>query len=176
MTRLLRHGFRFKTNLFETNIVNLVVVIRIVATFVVEALSILLAQRRKIILVIIQEVDQKARKVQQQLEKAKKSVKVARQRAQEIRIQTTQTIEQEKFTLQKQLKKDLCQLRKTRDQRIQLERQRIVRSTAKKVINLTLAIVETHLRIVFSSQVMGRLKQKEFNDLHVRETFPRVNG
>lgn len=176
MNRLLRQGFGFNTDLFETNILNLAVVVGIVVTFVVDALSTLLAQRRKIILAIIQEADRKARNVQQQLEEAKKSVEVARQRAQEIRIQTARTIEQEKLALQKQLEEDLRQLREARDQRIQLERQRVVRSTAKKVINLALAIAETHLRTVFNSQATGRLKQKELNDLHVRETLPRVNG
>lgn len=134
MNRLLRQGFGFNTDLFETNILNLAVVVGIVVTFVVDALSTLLAQRRKIILAIIQEADRKARNVQQQLEEAKKSVEVARQRAQEIRIQTARTIEQEKLALQKQLEEDLRQLREARDQRMQLERQRVVRSTAKKLL------------------------------------------
>ena len=76
--------------------------------------------------------------------------------------------------MQKQLNKDLHQLRETRVQRIQIERQRIIHSTAKKVVNLTLIIVETDLGILFSFQGTDRLKQKELNDIHVRNTLPHL--
>ena len=84
MNGLIRQGFGFNTDIFETNILNLAVVLGIVVVFVGDALSTLLSHRRKIVLATMQEADQKARKVQQQLEEAKKSVEVARQRAQEI--------------------------------------------------------------------------------------------
>ena len=174
MNRLIRQGFGFNTDIFETNILNLAVVLGIVVVFVGDALSTLLSHRRKIVLATMQEADQKARKVQQQLEEARKSVEISRLRAKEIRSQAAQTIEQEELAFQKQLNEDLRQLRETRAQRMQIERQRIVRSTAKKVVNLALIIVETDLGTLFSSQGTGRLKQKELNDIHVRNTLPQL--
>ena len=176
MEKLLRQGFGFNADLFETNILNLAVVLGIVVTFVGDALTTLLDQRRKIILATIQEADQKAAKVQQQLEEARKSVEISRLRAQEIAAQTSKIIEQEEISIQKQLEEDLRRLQETRDQRMHLERQRIVQATAQKVANIALSIVETNLRATFSSQGTGRLKQKELNDVHVQTTLQRLKG
>lgn len=176
MRVLIRQGFGFNTDLFETNVLNLAVVLGIVVTFVGDALTTLLDQRRKIILATIQEADQKAAKVQQQLEEARKSVEASRVRAQELRIQTNRIIEQEKISIQKQLEEDLRRLRETRDQRIRLERQRIIQSTAQKITDMALIIVENNLRATFSSQGTGRLKQKELNDIHVQKTLHRLKG
>jgi F-type H+-transporting ATPase subunit b len=174
MEKLIRQGFGFNTNLFETNILNLAVVLGIVVTFVGEALSTLLDQRRRIILATIQEADQKAAKVQQQLEEARKSVEISRLRAREIAIQTNKTIEQEEISIRKQLEEDLRRLQETRDQRLRLERQRVVQATAQKVADIAINIVETNLRATFSSQGTGRLKQKELNDIHVEKTLQHL--
>jgi F-type H+-transporting ATPase subunit b len=57
----MRHGFGLNTNLFETNVLNLIVVVRIVVTVVGDALRNLLDQRRKVILSTLQEADKKKR-------------------------------------------------------------------------------------------------------------------
>jgi F0F1-type ATP synthase membrane subunit b/b' len=64
MIVIIRQGFGIKTDLFETNILNLRVVLGIVVTFVGDALRTLLDQRKQIILLTLQEVDQKAKEVQ----------------------------------------------------------------------------------------------------------------
>ena len=170
----IRQGFGFKTDLFETNILNLTVVLGIVVTFVGDALSTLLDQRRKIILSTLKEVDQKAKDVQQRLEEARESVETARLRAQEIRDQAAQTVEQENVIIQQMLKDDLLRLQERGRQRIQLERQRIIQFVAKQVANMTLKRAEGSLLISFGSQGRALSKQKELNDMHVRETFRRL--
>jgi F-type H+-transporting ATPase subunit b len=69
----MRHGFGFNTNLIETNVLNLRVVVRIVVKVVGDALKNILDERRQIILSTLQEADKKERKIQQQLREAKKS-------------------------------------------------------------------------------------------------------
>jgi len=174
MMALVRQGFGFNTDLFETNILNLRVVLGIVVTFVGDALSNLLDQRQKTILSTLQEVDKKAKEVQQRLEDAREAVETARSRAQEIRNQSTQTIEQENVIIQQILKDDLMRLQERGGQRIQLERQRIIQFIAQQVANMTLKIAEGSLLIGFSSQGSAISKQKELNDMHVRETFRRL--
>ena len=174
MIAITRQGFGFKTDLFETNVLNLAVVVGVVVTFVGDALRVLLDQRREMILITLKEVDQKARQVQEQLEKARESVESSRLRAQEIRTQTVQTIEQEELTIQEQLKEDLLRLQESGRQRIQLERQRIIQSIAQQVANMTLIIVENTLVTAFRLQGPTLSKQKELNDMHVRETFRQL--
>ena len=168
MIATLRQGFGLKTDLFETNILNLRVVLGIVVTFVGDALSTLLDQRQQIILLTLQEVDQKAKEVQQRLEDAKEAVRTARSRAQEIRNQAIQTVEQENVRIQQMLKDDLYRIQEIGKQRIKLERQRIIQSVAQQVAEMTLKTAEGRLLMTFNSQSRSRSKQKELNELHVR--------
>ena len=174
MIAIIRQGFGLKTDLFETNILNLTVVLGIVVTFVGDALRNLLDQRRQIILSTLQEVDQKAKEVQQRLKEAQESVETARLRAQEIRSQAVQTVEQENVIIQKILKEDLLRLQERSRQRIQLERQRMIQLVAQQVANMTLKMAEGSLLMSFSSQGSAISKQKELNDIHVRETFRQL--
>jgi F-type H+-transporting ATPase subunit b len=174
MIVIIRQGFGFNTNLFETNVLNLIVVLGVVVTFVGDALRTLLDQRRKTILSTLQEVDQKAKEVQQRLEDAQKAVEVARNRAQEIRNQAILTVEQENITIQEALKIDLNRIQERGKQRIKMERQRMVQSVAQQVAKITLRIAENTLLMTFSSQRKSRSKQKELNDIHVRETFRQL--
>jgi F-type H+-transporting ATPase subunit b len=174
MIAIIRQGFGFNTNLFETNVLNLRVVLGVVVTFVGDALRTLLDQRRKIILSTLQAVDQKAKEVQKRLEDAQLSVEVARNRAQEIRNQAIQTIEQENTIIQEALKSDLKRIQERGKQRIKLERQRIIQSVSQQVAKITLRAAEGKLLITFNSQRKSRSKQKELNDMHVRETFRQL--
>jgi F-type H+-transporting ATPase subunit b len=174
MMMIPRYGFGFNTDLFETNVLNLRVVLGIVVTFVGDALRTLLDQRRQIILATLQEVDKKAKEIQQRLEDARKSVETARLRAEEIRNQAIQAVDKENITIQRQLKDELNRLQERGRQGIQLERQRIIQFVAQQVANMTLKTAENSLLITFGPQGPGRSKQKELNDMHVRETFSQL--
>jgi F-type H+-transporting ATPase subunit b len=68
----MRNGFGLNTNLFETNVLNLAVVVGVVVTVVGDALSVLLKQRRETILSTLQEADDKAIEAKNRLDEAKK--------------------------------------------------------------------------------------------------------
>ena len=167
----LRQGFGLNTNLFETNILNLTVVIGVVVKVVGDSLRSLLDQRRKTILSTLQEADLKAKEAKQRLEAAQRTLEEARLRVQEIRIQTTQAVEREKSIAQKQLEKDLQRLRERKDQRVQLERQRATQSISHQISTLALSSAENVLLTALGSQNTSNSKQKELNEVHVRETF-----
>lgn len=59
----MRHGFGFNTNLLETNVLNLRVVVRIVVKVVGDALRELLDQRRKAIVSTLTEADKKKKRI-----------------------------------------------------------------------------------------------------------------
>ena len=96
----LRQSFRLNTNLFETNILNLAVVFSIVIKVVGSSLQSLLDQRRQTILLIFQKAELKAEKATQRLEEVQRTFEAAHVRGKEIRLQTIQTIEQEKIIIQ----------------------------------------------------------------------------
>jgi len=173
---LLRQGFGFNTNLFETNILNLAVVLRVVIKVVGDSLSTVLDERRQNILSTLQEVDQKAKETKQRLREAQRALEEARSRSQEIRIQATQAIERENFAAQERLKRDRQRLQERRNQAIQLERQRTAQSISYQVSNLALTSAENTLLKIFVSQRTSISKQKELNEICIRKTFCQLSA
>jgi F-type H+-transporting ATPase subunit b len=171
MITLLRQGFGVNTNLLETNVLNLAVVISVVIKVVGDSLRSLLNQRRQIILSTLQEADLKAKEAKERLEAAERTLEEARLRVQEIRIQTVEAVEREKSIAQKQLEGDLNRLRDRRDQAIQLERQRTIQVISRQISDLALNSAENILLRALGSQSSSVLKQKELNEMHVRKTF-----
>jgi F-type H+-transporting ATPase subunit b len=176
MSTLLRQGFGLNTDLFETNILNLAVVFSIVIKIVGDSLKTLLKQRRKTILSTLKEVDQKAIEAEQQLKEAKRELEAARLRCKEIQDQTVQSIERENSLAQKQLEKDLCRLQERRNQIIQLERQRTLQSISKKISDIALISAENRLLKGFKLKGTSNSKQKELNELYIRETFCQLKS
>lgn len=172
----MRNGFGLNTNLFETNVLNLAVVVGIVVTVVGDSVRTLLDERRQIILSTLQESDQKAMEAQQRLEEAQEAVELARSRAQEIRIQALQTCEQERSIIQQQLKKDLQRLQERGRQAVQLEYQRTVQALTQKVATLALTTAESTLLTILGSQDPSCVKQKELNETCVRETLRQLKS
>lgn len=167
----LRQGFGLNTNLLETNVLNLAVVIGVVIKVVGDSLRSLLEQRRRTILSTLQEADLKAKEANQRLEAAQRTLEEARSRVQEIRIQTVQAVEREKSVAQSRLERDLRRLRDRRDQAIQIERQRTTQLISYQVSSLALNSAETILLNSLNPQEASNLKQKELNEMYVRKTF-----
>lgn len=79
------HGFGINTNVFETNIINLAVVIAVVVSFVGSNLTALLEDRKKTIVNNLQEANQRAIDAQEKLNQARAQLELAKKKAQEIR-------------------------------------------------------------------------------------------
>jgi F-type H+-transporting ATPase subunit b len=170
----IRYSFGLNTNLFETNVLNLAVVVGIVVTVVGDALRTLLDQRRQVILSMLQEADKKARDSQKRLEDARRAVEMARLLAQEIRTQATQVIEQESLIRQKQLEEDFQRLQERRSQSIVLARQQAIQSVVNEVSQLAIASAENILLDALGPNGKIYLKQKDLNEIHVRESFYKL--
>jgi F-type H+-transporting ATPase subunit b len=170
----IRYSFGLNTNLFETNVLNLAVVVGIVVTVVGDALRTLLDQRRQVILSMLQEADKKARDSQKRLEDARRAVEMARLLAQEIRTQATQVIEQESLIRQKQLEEDFQRLQERRSQSIVLARQQAIQSIVNEVSQLAVASAENILLDALGPNGKIYLKQKDLNEIHMRENFYKL--
>jgi F-type H+-transporting ATPase subunit b len=81
----LGHGFGINTNIFETNILNLAVVIAIVISFVGNNLTAILDERKKTILNNLQEATQRAQEAEEKLTLARLQLEQAKKKAEEIR-------------------------------------------------------------------------------------------
>ena len=88
--------FGFNTNILETNVLNLAVVLAIVITYVGDALRGLLANRKQTILNNFREADQRASEAQDRLNQARLQLEKAKTKADEISQQALFTVDQEK--------------------------------------------------------------------------------
>lgn len=89
-------GFGINTNIFETNIINLSVVVAVVVTFVGNNLTAILDERKKTIINNLEEATQRALEAEQKLSLARTQLEQAKKKAEEIRqegiVRATQEI------------------------------------------------------------------------------------
>jgi F0F1-type ATP synthase membrane subunit b/b' len=108
------------------------------------------------------------------LTRQKNTVETARLRAEEIRAQSAKTVERDNMLIQQQLSDDLQRLRERGEQGIQLERQRTIQTMVKQISHLALTTAESTMFRALWSQGSSSLKQKELNEVHVRDTFRQL--
>ncbi len=141
----LGHGFGFNTNILETNIINLAVVIAVVISFVGDALRSLLENRKQTVLNNLREADQRALEAQEKLNQAKAQLELSKKKAAEIREQGVNTAEQEKVQTTRQTEKDIARLEELKKETINLQQQKVVSQISQQVVALALTKVRNTL-------------------------------
>lgn len=139
-------GFGFNTNVLETNIINLAVVIFIVVTFVGDALNTLLKNRKEIILANLQEADKRALEAQEKLLEAQKQFDLSVEKATQIKKEALLKAENEKNEILKQTENEIKSFEKLKVESLSLERQKIVSQISQQVIMLALNKVRDKLK------------------------------
>jgi len=168
---IMRTGFGFNTNLLETNVLNVAVVVRIVVTVVGDSFRTLLDQRRQMVLLALKEVDKKEAAAQEELEEAQKTLEISRVQAQEVRSQARQYVERENILREQRLKEDLDRIKVGSRLAIQIEREKIVQSAVKQICDSAIATAEQKLLTTFVSGTRARSKQLELMDSILLKTF-----
>ena len=151
---MLAGHFGFNTNVLETNVLNLAVVLAVVITYVGDALQGLLANRKQTILNNFREADQRALEAQERLEQAQLQLKNAQEKAQQIREQALVTVEQEKKQFVRQTQEDIKRLGILQQETLKFEQQKAQNELAQKLVNLAL------------SQVREKLSQRLNSSIH----------
>lgn len=139
-------GFGFNTNILDTNVINLAVVIFIVVSFVGDALKALLENRKTAILNNLREADQRALEAEEKLNRAKKQLELAKTKAIEIREQSFQTAEEEKLQLFQQIEKEISRFEELKMETITLQQQKIISNLSQQVLSLALVKVRNKLK------------------------------
>jgi F-type H+-transporting ATPase subunit b len=139
-------GFGFNTNILETNIINLSVVIFIVFSFVGDALKTLLQNRKEIILANLQEADKRALEAQEKLLEAQKQFENAIEKANQIKQEALLTADKEKNEILKQTEIEIKKFETSKDENLTLERQKIISQISQQVISLALLKVREKLK------------------------------
>jgi len=155
--------FGFNTNILETNVLNLAVVLAVVVTFVGDALRSLLENRKQNILNNFREADQRASEAQERLNKARLQLEQAQTKAKQIRDQALVTIEQEKNQIVRQNQEDIKRLSVLQQETLQFEQQKVQNELAQKLVRLALPpvnisnAVDNNSDLLFSTFLIVKL-------------------
>lgn len=145
--------FGFNTNILETNVLNLAVVLAIVITYVGDALRGLLANRKQTILNNFREADQRASEAQDRLNQARLQLEKAKTKADEISQQAVFTVDQEKKLIISQTQEDIKRLSILQQETLKFEQQKAQNELAQKLVRLALHQVREKLNQRLNSSI-----------------------
>ena len=145
--------FGFNTNILETNVLNLAVVLAVVITYVGDAIRGLLANRKQTIVNNFREADQRASEAQQRVAEARAQFQQAQAKAQTIREQAAVTAEQERNQFRRQTQDDIQRLATVQKETLLFEQQKAQNELAQKLVRLALHQVREKLAQRLNSSV-----------------------
>lgn len=146
------HGFVINTNILETNIINLAVVVGIVISFGGNSLNALLEDRRKTILNNLQEANQRATDAQEKLNAARAQLELAKKKAQEIREEGVKRATAEINTVVSQHEIRLAKLQEFKQETLQFYQQKAFKEAYLYVIAKIMTRVREKLTKVFGAK------------------------
>lgn len=135
---LAHEGFGFNTNIFETNLINLAVVIGVLVYFGGDFLSSLLNTRKDNILKTLKDADARLLEATQKLNQAKADLELAKTKVSEITSQARLTAQQGSQILLKNTEVELKRLEETKQDTLRFEEQKAVSQIRGQVIQLAL--------------------------------------
>ena len=148
----LGNGFGINTNILETNIINLSVVITVVIYAVGGALQELLENRKKVIFDSFNKAEEQFAKAQETLAEAQQAFNEAESKVQEIKTQGTTKIQQLKVALVEQTAQDADRLETSKETTLRLEQDRIKNALRRNLVVKAMTGASTKLEKALQDQ------------------------
>ncbi|YP_001806692.1 ATP synthase CF0 subunit I (chloroplast) [Cryptomeria japonica] len=149
-------GFGLNTNILETNIINLSVVLGVLIYFGKGVLSNLLDNRKQKISSTIQSSEELCKGAANQLEQARARLREVERRVREIRVNGYSQIQQEKNDLINVASINLKQLENLKNETIHLEQERVIE------------LVQKQISYQAVQRALGTLNSRLNSELHLR--------
>nr|YP_009306397.1 ATP synthase CF0 subunit I [Caulerpa cliftonii]AOP19301.1 ATP synthase CF0 subunit I [Caulerpa cliftonii] len=123
-----------QTNIFETNIINLAVVLAVVIFFVGDAVRSLLTKRQESILSNLRQGEERAQEAEKLFLEARKKYNNASEQVNQIKIQTQKSIQDDQTQSQIQIQTDLERLKQFQNSTIYYQQQKIQKQISQKIL------------------------------------------
>lgn len=160
----LSEGLGFNTDVFETNVLNLAVVLYVVVNNLGEVFSGVLDTRRERIVQSLAKADEKYNAAQEALQKAQQRLEDAKQRAASIRTDGTTTVQQVVALVGRKANDELARLEEVKNATFSLAEQKATRQVQTQLVTLALAKAETKI----TSRLSNQTTRKAFVDLQIK--------
>ena len=135
---IIAEGFGINTNILETNIINLSVVIGIVVYFGGGFLTSLLTTRREAIVESLQDAEKRYAEAVERVEVAERRLQEAQEKAQTIRSQGERTATERAAQLRDALREDIERLGTNANSLLSSEKAKIIEQVCSQVVDLSL--------------------------------------
>lgn len=134
----LGEGFGINTNLLETNVLNLAVVIGVLVVFGGDVLTSILKNRQELIVKSLNDAEERFQEATAKLEAAKAQLEVAKTKAEEIRAQGLVTAKQGSENLLARAEEDIKRLEDTKQTSLRFEEEKAIEEVCSRVRELAL--------------------------------------
>jgi F-type H+-transporting ATPase subunit b len=150
-------GFGINTNLLETNVFNLAVVVGVLVYFGGDILTSLLKNRKELILKSLTDAEERYKEATEKLVNAKKQLELATVKAKEIRAQGLVTAEQGTKNLLERAKEDIKRLEEAKQATIRFEEEKAVAQVCERVSRLALEQAINKVKKRLNSSLQKRI-------------------
>ena len=133
---LLAEGFGFNTNILETNVLNLAVVVPAVFVLGKDTLTSILETRREKILASLRSADDRFKAAQLELDAAKSELARAKDKVAEIQAEGRQTISALRLEEEKRFAEVSVRFSSLKEETIRLEEEKVVNTFRQQLISV----------------------------------------
>jgi len=155
----LSEGFGINTNILETNIANLAVVIGVLVVFGGDVISSILTSRRDRIVQSVQSAEQKYQEAQEALQQANMRLDEAKQKAATIRAQGDTTVQQVVDLVARLAGEELARLEEVKNSTFALAEQKVTKQVQQELVSLALAKAFTKLETLLKTKSKQTMHQ-----------------
>jgi F-type H+-transporting ATPase subunit b len=156
----LGNGFGINTNLLETNVLNLAVVIGVLVVFGGDVLTSILKNRQELIVKSLNDAEERFQEATAKLESAKAQLEVAKTKAEAIRAQGLVTAKQGSENLLARAEEDIKRLEDTKKTSLRFEEEKAIEEVCSRVRELALksALQKVKKRVIdLNIALLGQL-------------------
>ena len=157
-------SFGINTNILETNIINLAVVIGFLVYVGGDVLTSTLETRKELILKSLKDAEEKFQKTELDLAKAKEELALASNKADEIRVQSKKTLVERNSFLVERASNDIKRLEESQEITIRLEEEKVLKQLCSQFSQLALSEAVLKVRKRLSKDL---LLQRQIIDVNI---------
>lgn len=166
-------GFGINTDLFETNILNLSVVIGVLIYYGRVALGNIIKDRKEIITKNLQEADSKFLEAEENLSFAKKNLEIAKTKADQIRQQGTMLSAQTSKSILDSIEDDIRRLKTVNLSSIKMEENKSISEVCQKLSQGALSKAVENLKKDLNPAIHKKIIKKKINKISVKSLKTR---
>nr|YP_009256684.1 CF0 subunit I of ATP synthase [Entransia fimbriata]ANI25344.1 CF0 subunit I of ATP synthase [Entransia fimbriata]WKT05768.1 CF0 subunit I of ATP synthase [Entransia fimbriata]WKT05887.1 CF0 subunit I of ATP synthase [Entransia fimbriata] len=167
-------GWNLNGDLFETNLINLGVVLGILFYFGQGSLKSLLSNRKETILTTIRDAETRFQEASERLKQAKSRLEKAKQKADSIRLEGLSQMEKENRELMRIAEQDSKGLEESKNATIRLEQQRVIEEVRRQVSRLALQKAKEDLTNRLTTDLLVNINTHSIESLNCLESITSV--